>query len=63
MVSRSVVIHEGRNRHRCKKPFFTFFIIFIKNAFLTFLFFERFLFSSDQDFNSTKPAKLLYRLK
>ena len=32
--------------HRCKKSFIKFFIIFIKDVFLTFLCLERFLFYS-----------------
>ena len=43
------------------KTVFRFFIIFIKTYFLTFLFFEHFLFSGGRNFNSTKSAKLLYK--
>jgi len=42
--------------------FFTFFIIFLKNAFLRFLFLERFLFSSGEFFYPTKHAKILVNL-
>ena len=41
--------------------FLKFFIIFYKNAFLTFLFLERFYFLVAKLFNSTKPAKLLHK--
>ena len=45
------------------RNFFTFFIIFIKNAFFNVvLFFERFLFSSGENFYPTKPAKILLNL-
>src|SRR6218665_2170415 len=45
------------------KTFFTFFIIFIKNAFFNvFYFWERFLFSSGKICYLTKPAKILLNL-
>jgi len=40
------------------KNVFTFIIIFIKNAFVNLLFFERFLFLVAKVLNSTVPAKL-----
>ena len=46
------------HNHRCKKTFFTFFIIFYKKRiFNVFYFWERFLFSSGEFFYRTKPAK------
>ena len=45
-------------KHRCKKKFFTSFIILIKNMFLRFFIFECFLFSSAKIFNPSKAAKL-----
>ena len=47
---------------RCKKTFFTFFIIFIKNVFFNVFIFETFfLFSNAQNFNSSKPVNLLHK--
>jgi len=42
--------------HRCKKCFYVSYL-FYENAVLTFLFSERFLFSSGQTFYSTKLIK------
>jgi len=41
--------------HRCKKTFFTFF--YIKNAFLTFLFLERFYFLVEKFLMLINPLK------
>ena len=49
--------------HRCKRTFFTFFIIFKKiRVFKFFLFLEHFLFSNGDIFYPTKPAKILLNL-